>query len=123
MNKKLGFTLLEVLVALAILAIALAAVIKTTTENAENARYLRDKTLAQWVAMNVLTEIQVRGEWPALGKNEGQALMADHEWYWTMQISETVDQELRRLEMQVRDRREAKEPVTVLVGFIGAPFK
>lgn len=123
MTKKQGFTLLEVLVALAILAIALAAVIKTTTENAENARYLRDKTLAQWVAMNVLTEIQVRGEWPALGRNDGQAMMADHEWYWTMQISETVDQELRRLEIQVRDRREAKEPVIVLVGFIGAPFK
>jgi len=49
---------------LAILAVALAATIKVSAENAENARYLRDKTLAHWVAMNVLTEIQVWGEWP-----------------------------------------------------------
>ncbi|HDN27542.1 MAG TPA: type II secretion system protein GspI [Thioploca sp.] len=116
-----GFTLLEVLVALAILAIALAAVIKTTTENVENTRYLRDRTLAHWVAMNVLTEIQVRGEWPSLGKKEGTAMMAEREWFWIVKASETVDEELRRLDVQVYYHREDKEPVALLVGFVGAP--
>ncbi len=122
LNKRIaGFTLLEVLVALAILAIALAAVIKSTTENAENLRYLRDKTLAQWVARNVITDLQVRNQWPDLGETKGQARMANQDWYWTLQVSETMDKELRRLDVQVRDREEAREPVGVLVGFVGAP--
>jgi len=114
---KQGFTLLEVLVALAILAIALAAAIKVSAENAENAGYLRDKTLAHWVAMNVLTEIQVRGKWPALGQKRGSAVMANREWYWTMKVSETVDDELRRLDVQVRGRENGGAVVS-LVGFV-----
>jgi general secretion pathway protein I len=116
-----GFTLLEVLVALAILAIALAAVIKTTTENVENTRYLRDRTLAHWVAMNVLTEIHVQKKWPSLGKKEGTAMMAEREWFWIVKVSETVDEELRRLDVQVFYHREDEEPVALLVGFVGAP--
>jgi len=117
LKYKQGFTLLEVLVALAILAIALAAAIKVSIENAENASYLRDKTLAHWVAMNVLTEIQVRGEWPALGQKKGSAMMAEREWYWTVKVSETVDDELRRLDVQVHSR-ENEGAVVSLVGFV-----
>jgi len=118
MNSK-GFTLLEVLVALTILAITLTAVIKTSIQQVENLRYLRDKTLAHWVAMNVLTEIQ--NTWPALGEQSGKAIMADREWSWTMQISKTADNELRRLDVQVR--MDATEPIAVLTGFVGAPFQ
>jgi general secretion pathway protein I len=70
--------------------------------------------------MNVLTEIQVRGEWPDLGKKEGSAMMAAREWYWFVTVSETVDDELRRLDVQVQSRQDGA-PVAVLVGFIGAP--
>ncbi len=118
--KKQGFTLLEVLVALASLAIALAAAIKVTTVNVENTRYLRDRTLAHWVAMNVLTEIQVMGEWPALGKKEGTAMMAEREWYWVVKVSETGDEDLRRLDVQVYYHRQDEEPMAILVGFVGA---
>ena len=117
--KKQGFTLLEVLVALVVLAIGLAAVIKTTTENAENVRYLRDRTLAHWIAMNVLTKIQVREEWPTLGKKEGTAMMADREWYWVLKVSETIDTELRRLDIQVYYNRQEEESIAILVGFVG----
>jgi len=113
MKYKQGFTLLEVLVALAILAIALAAAMKVSIENAENASYLRDKTLAHWVAMNVLTDIQVRGE----GQKKGSAMMAEREWYWTVKVSETVDDELRRLDVQVYENESA---VVSLVGFVAA---
>lgn len=121
MIKPAGFTLLEVLVALAVLAVALAAVMKTTMENAENASYLRDRTLAHWVAMNVVTETQVQKEWPALGKKEGTAMMAEREWYWVMNVTETMDDELRRLNVQVYYNRQDKEAMAILVGFMGAP--
>ena len=119
--KQPGFTLLEVLVALAVLAIAMAAAIKVTAENIDNIRYLRDRTLAHWVAMNVLTDIQVREEWPNLGKKEGSAMMAEREWFWSLNVSDTIDDELRRLEIQVYSNREDKESIAVLVGFIGTP--
>ncbi len=118
-HKKQGFTLLEVLVALAVLAVALAALIKTSTINAENAAYLRNKTLGHWVAMNVLTEIQLQEKSPTLGEKKGKTMMAEHEWFWTMKVSKTMDKELRRLDVQVR-LREDEEPVAVLAGFVGA---
>ncbi|NJO14239.1 MAG: type II secretion system minor pseudopilin GspI [Thioploca sp.] len=113
-----GFSLLEVLVALAVLAIALATVIKVTGYYAENARYLRDKTLAHWVAMNVLTDLQVKDKWLDLGNQEGTATMAGREWYWIVHVVETPDEDLRRLEVQVYYRRQDPEPVTKLEGFI-----
>jgi general secretion pathway protein I len=116
--NKQGFTLLEVLVALAILAIGLAALIKVSTFNAENASYLRDKTLAHWVAMNVVTGVQVRREWLEIGKKEGTVMMADRDWYWLLRVSETVDEELRRLDVQVYYNSKDDEPITVLVGFV-----
>jgi general secretion pathway protein I len=113
-----GFSLLEVLVALAVLAIALAAVIKVSAHYAESARYLRDKTLAHWVAMNILTDLQVKDKWPDLGKQEGTAMMAEREWYWVVNVVETPDEDLRRLEVQVYYRRQDNEPVTKLEGFM-----
>jgi len=118
MNRFKGFTLLEVLVALAVLAIGLGAVIKVSMENAENTRYLRDKTLAHWVAMNVLTEIQAREKWST---DKGTAMMAEREWYWLLKVSETIDEELRRLEVQVYYHSKDEAPITTLVGFVGAP--
>jgi general secretion pathway protein I len=120
-SKSKGFTLLEVLVALAVLAIALSAAIKVTTQNAENTGYLRDRTLAHWVAMNLLTDIQVREEWPALGKKEGTAMMADRKWFWLIKSSKTADKELRRLDVQIFYERKDDEPIAVLVGFINQP--
>lgn len=117
-----GFTLLEVLVALAVLAIALAAVIKVSAHYAESARYLRDKTLAHWVAMNVLTDLQIKDKWPDLGKQEGTAMMAEREWYWVVNVIETPDEDLRRLEVQVYYRRQDNEPVTKLEGFMANSF-
>jgi general secretion pathway protein I len=117
-----GFTLLEVLVALAVLAIALAAVIKVGSHYAENTIYLRNKTLAHWVAMNVLTDLQVQDKWPDLGKQEGSVMMAEQKWYWVVNIEETPDKDLRRLEVQVYYGRQDKEPVTTLAGFMAAPL-
>jgi len=121
MISRRGFTLLEVMVALAILAIALAAIIKASSEYAENLRYLRDRTVAHWVAMNVLTEVRIYQRWPSVGKQQGQMMMADHQWFWQLHVAETVDIQLRRLEVQVRIDEQAPEVLAVLVGFVGEP--
>lgn len=97
-----GFTLLEVLIALAVLAVALASLVKGIGGNASNEAYLRDKTLAQWVAMNVVAEMQLEEKWPSKGKKQGSESMGGYEWFWRSEISDTFDEDVRRLEVKVR---------------------
>lgn len=78
-----GFTLLEVMVALAVVALALGAIIESTGQGARNAAYLRDRTIAHWVATDVITEMQVAKDFAALGLRNGSRDMAGQTWEWT----------------------------------------
>jgi general secretion pathway protein I len=94
MRHNRGFTLLEVLVALAVLALALGAGIKAAGSNVENTAYLRDRTFAHWVAMNKLAEMETMHKFPSPGTTErGTMLMAEHEWHWTVQTTLVRDLE------------------------------
>lgn len=114
-----GFTLLEVLVALAVLAFALASLVKGIGGNAANEAYLRDKTLAQWVAMNVAAEMQLEEKWPNKGKKQGNETMGGHEWFWRSEVSDTFDEDVRRLEVRVRaDDDSDSSPLASVVAFL-----
>ncbi|MDH3888872.1 MAG: type II secretion system minor pseudopilin GspI [Gammaproteobacteria bacterium] len=118
-----GFTLLEVLIALAVLALAMGAVIKATSDYTSNQSYLRDRTLAMWVARNVLVEYQVKGEWLSVGERKGTRDMGNQEWRWLARISQTEEAELRRLDVEVYpvDSDDDENPVSVLSGFLRQP--
>ncbi|MEJ2644532.1 MAG: type II secretion system minor pseudopilin GspI [Gammaproteobacteria bacterium] len=116
-----GFTLLEVLIALAVLAIALAALIQSAGGYASNEIYLRDRTTAQWVAHNVLTEWQLKGDWPSVGEKHGTRDFDGRTWDWRVKVSQTQDKDLRRLDVTVRpDGADDKTtPLGSLTGFVG----
>lgn len=118
-----GFTLLEVLIALAVLALAMGAVIKAASDYTSNQSYLRDRTLAMWVARNVLVEYQVKGEWLSVGERKGTRDMGNQEWRWLARISQTEEAELRRLDVEVYpvDSDDDENPVSVLSGFLRQP--
>jgi general secretion pathway protein I len=124
MQRTEGFTLLEVLVALAVLALSMGAVIKATSDYTVNHAYLRDKTMATWVARNILVQYRISGEWPGVGERKGTFEMGGQEWAWLGKISKTDEKDLRRLDVEVRPM-EAKdsEPITVLSGFVQRPAK
>ncbi len=121
-HRANGFTLLEVLVALAVLTIALAALIKGTADNAKNAAYLRDKTLAHWVGMNVVAEQRLTAKWNEQGVQRGDEEMGNHIWYWSAKLVKTFDEDVRRLEVDVRgsDKRD-DTPLATLVAFLPRP--
>jgi general secretion pathway protein I len=117
-----GFTLLEILIALAILAIAFASIITVSTNQSVNVAYLRDKTLAHWVAMNEMTELQISNKWPPTGKQQGDEEMGLHKWHWVRTITTTPDDRVRQVEYTIFRARGDEHPVTRLVSFLSQPI-
>lgn len=114
-----GFTLLEVLVALAILALALSAAISATGSYAGNQAYLQERTIAHWVARNALIEIQLEQQWPGIGRRSGDARMAGQDFEWSATVSQSPDEDLRRVEVSVwLGDPDDREPLAGLIGFV-----
>jgi general secretion pathway protein I len=122
MKRLYGFTLLEVLVALAVLAIAMAAVIKVSVTNTSNTIYLKEKTIAHWVAVNKANEIRATGNWPSTGHKKGNVFMAKQEWRWQVKVSNTPDKNVRRMDIEVQHVRELGGKAAI-TAFIGRPLK
>ncbi len=118
-SKQRGFTLIEVLVALAVLAIALAAVIKAIGSHVSNTAYLKERSLAHWVGMNALTELRVSGEWPRSGEIKGDESMAGREFRWVINVTEVEGGDVRRLDVRVTPEEDEDRPLTTLVAYIG----
>lgn len=100
-RRQSGFTLIEILVAVTIVAIAMGAIISGMTRFAGNAAYLRDKTVAIWVAHNRLAELEMQKTWPDVGKTNGENDMAGETWKWQVEVQKTEDTHLRRVDVRV----------------------
>lgn len=116
-----GFTLIEILVALAVIATAVAAVVAGVSSYVNNAAYLRDRTLAQWVVMNKVAELQVGVEWPGPGKQRGETLMANHEWTWEVRASTTDDPDVLRLDVSAYADKGSDHALAEAVAYLGRP--
>ncbi|HOW76609.1 MAG TPA: type II secretion system minor pseudopilin GspI [Candidatus Competibacteraceae bacterium] len=103
MRRVAGFTLLEVLVALAVLAIAMGAIINVATQSIANTAYLRDQTFASWIALNQVNQRLLDSEpWPEEGSRDGSVELANRAWRWQVRFAKTDDPDLRRMEVTVR---------------------
>ena len=113
-----GFTLLEVLVALAIIAIALGAVLSTSGSQASSASYLKQKTIAHWVAMNQMVELQIEKKVTETGSKDGTTEMAGVEWYWTQTTTKTVYDGVFEIEIFVYRDKQREYSLTKLAGYV-----
>jgi general secretion pathway protein I len=101
-----GFTLLEVLIALAIVAVSVGALLGTITSSASNVIYLKDKTLAEWVALNRLTEIRINQQKPGKGRRTGNTEMAGMRWQWEEEVTELPVKGMFRIDIRARPTGE-----------------
>lgn len=116
-----GFTLIEVLVALAIVAFGLIAVFGQLNQSVTAANYLRNKTLAHWVAMNRLAELRLSGAFPADGTSSDEYPMANLNWRYEEKFSETQVASLRRVDISVALEDDPDRPLATVAGFLGRP--
>ena len=115
-RKRSGFTLIEVLVALAVVALALLGLTRTAALQVNDFDALRERTLAGWVAANVLAESRLTATLPSAGESDGRVEFAAHAWRWTREVSTTPDPQIRRVDIHVF-AGDAREPSASISGF------
>ncbi len=113
-----GFTLVEVLVALAVLAIALPALLFNIAEQLSSLDYMREKSMAHWVAMNKMTELRLQNEhldYLPRDKLNGSSMLAEREWFWTVETKKTVSDIVLRVDIKVRKTDDDKDQALATV--------
>ncbi|TXH97769.1 MAG: type II secretion system protein GspI [Rheinheimera sp.] len=119
MNRRVnGFTLIELMIAMAVFAIAGVAVMRATTEHIRAMGMIEEMTMAGYVAENQLQLARLETRWPPQPR-EGEAEMAKNRWKWVLEVLETDDAEFRMLKVTVRPVEEPERIVSRLQTFIG----
>ena len=116
MRRLRGFTLVEVLVALAVVAVALMGSLRAVGALAESAAELRLRTLAQWSAENRLARIRIEAEWPAPGRRSSVCPQAGVELTCEEEVFQTPNPFFRRVEVSVFDAQRQRR-LARLTGF------
>lgn len=121
MKPACGYTLLEIMIALAIVAIALGAAMRATLFTTGAAEHLRARTLAAWVAENRLAAHQALGSWPSAGTSHGVSDQAGITFAWREHVSATAEPALRRIEIAVMQPAQPDYTLAELTGTLARP--
>ncbi|WP_057832765.1 type II secretion system minor pseudopilin GspI [Colwellia sp. TT2012] len=100
--KQGGFTLLEVMLAMAVFAISGVALLGVADNNYRHISHLEEQMFAQWVASNQLVAVSLDKTWPPRNNRKGKVEMAGRTWYWQQKVIKTASNELRSIVMEVR---------------------
>jgi len=106
---------------MAILSLGLIAVFSAMSQSLSVTARLQAKTLASWVALERITELQVTGEYPDAGTRRDQIEMANLEWAYELTISEIPEIAMRRIDVNVSFADSPDDILSTVIGFIGPP--
>ena len=116
--KRAGFTLIEVLVALAIVAIALMSALRAAGQGTNTVGELRSRLLAGWVAENLLAEHRARRDWLPLGIKRGSGREGGLDFAWREEVIATPNPSFRRVDVRVFATAEESHALAHLAGFV-----
>lgn len=113
-----GFTLLEILVALSIVAVGLVAVAKSLVGNVTMTQEVEDRLVANWVASNRLAEIRLERRWRGGSQAQNTVTMAGRTWYMKEKFTTTPDKDLARVDVSVFSDKKTERQSASLFGYI-----
>lgn len=116
--KAQGFTLIEVMLAMAVFAIAGIALLSAASNNARHIGHLEDKMLASWVASNQLVSVNLIDKWPPKNNLKGDVELAGREWFWQQKVLKTNDTNMRAIVMEVRLKEDDKLAISSITTYI-----
>ena len=119
-RRQYGFTLVEVMVALVIVALALAAVTASMSQMVDQANLMRERTYASWIGLNRITELRLAPTTPNVGSSNGEVQYANVDWSWRAVVSETEVEDLYRIDVSV-SFAGSDDVVRTVSGFVGPP--
>jgi general secretion pathway protein I len=116
-----GFTLVEVLVALVIVALGLTALMVAVNGTARTSGFLRDKTLAQWIALNRLSEVRLNVVKFGQNTDTGELDFGNRKWHYDTRYFDTSIASMKRIVVRVYlgDAKTKGNPIAQAVGFLG----
>ena len=121
-GRTRGFTLIEVLVALVIVALGMGAVLTALTSAAQSTMQLRERSCAEWVGFNQLATVRLTRTLPATGKSDDDVDFAGSSWHWQQVVTDMDVPGLKRIVIQVWHAQDAKaegSPLATVTGFRG----
>jgi len=113
-----GFTLIEILVAIAILAVALAATSRAASIATDGALESRQRLLATWTAENRVAEMRARRLFPSAGATQFRTTQAGLEMVVDETVSDTPNPAIRRVDLAVADARSPQRVLTKLTAYV-----
>ena len=119
--KSTGFTLVEVLVAMTIVAVSLLAVLRVATQSTSHVDELRVRLFAGWVAADRLAEHHARGDWLAVGVLTGTRRQGGVELGWREEVSSTPNPAFRRVDVYVFEPPQPAHFLAHVAGFVVNP--
>ena len=115
-----AFTLVEVMVALAIIALSLTAIASKMSRMIDTSNSMRERTYASWIAQNKITELRLANVIPEVSTTSGDVDYANATWRWRAVISESGIENLFRVDVEVLDA-DGDAVIRKVTGFIGEP--
>jgi general secretion pathway protein I len=113
-----AFTLIEVLIALAIVAVALMAAMRAAGQGTQSVEEMRSRLLASWVAQNRLAEHRARDDWLPLGVQRGTARLGGMAFAWREEVLATANSNFRRVDVVISPAAEETHTLARLTGFV-----
>ena len=118
MRHRAGFTLVELMIALAIFSVAALTVLKHTSLSVRQHSQVVEKTLAVWLAENAIAELRLSNPWPTTGSSSETVRSAQREWQITTRIADTSVKTLRKVVVTVQ-REDKDTALATLTGYLG----